>query len=52
MIYQVNDLFQAPNMVGNFRFHCRGDAQGLVNPAEVVVHEMEGDLVLVVFQLF
>jgi len=39
-------------MTGNARFHCWCNAQSLVNPAKVVVHEMECHLMLVVFQLF
>jgi len=45
-MHQVHDLFQAPNVVGDPGFHCRGDAQGLMNPAKVVVHEMDCGMVL------
>jgi hypothetical protein len=30
-------------MIGDFRFHRRSDAERLVNPGEVVMHEMESD---------
>lgn len=47
---QRNDFFQSPNVIGNARFHCGCDAQGLVNAAEVVIHEMDGCGVFVAFQ--
>jgi hypothetical protein len=37
-------------MIGNARFHCWRDAQGLMNPAEIVVHIMERNRVLQVLQ--
>ena len=49
--YQVNDFFHRPNMVGDTGFHRGRNAQGLVNPAEVVMHEMNRGGVLVVLQL-
>jgi dienelactone hydrolase len=30
-------------MIGQPRLHCRGDAKRLVNPAVVVVHEVQGN---------
>src|SRR6266478_4192696 len=41
-IEQVSDFFDGPNMIRDTSFHRRGDAQGLANPAEIVVHEVEG----------
>ena len=38
-------------MVTHSGFHCWRNAKGLVNPAEVVVHEIEGNHVLMVFKL-
>ena len=51
LIKQRNDFFQSPNVIGDTRFHCGCDAQGLVNPAEVVVHEVNRGGVFMVFQL-
>ena len=42
-IQKSNDFFDRPNMVGDTRFHRGSDAQGLMNPAEIVVHEVKGD---------
>src|SRR5882724_235896 len=39
-------------MVSQSRFHGRSNPQGFVNPAEVVVHEVQGDSVAVIFDLF
>ena len=39
-------------MVAHARFHRRSDTQRLMNPAEVVKHEIERQRVLVVFYLF
>ena len=47
-IEQVTDFLDRPNMVRDAGFHRWRDAQGLVNPAEVVVHEVERDSVCVV----
>ena len=47
---QRDDFFQSPNVVGNSRFHRGSHAQGLVNPAKVVIHEMDGRSVFMVFQ--
>ena len=38
-------------MIGNSHFHRRSDAQSLVNAAEIIVHEMESDCVLVIINL-
>jgi hypothetical protein len=35
---QIHNFFQAPNVIGNSRFHCRGHAQGLVYPGEIRSH--------------
>jgi hypothetical protein len=29
-------------MIGQLGFHCRSNAQSLVNPAEILVHEIQG----------
>jgi len=34
-------------MVGNASLHLRGNAQCLVNPAKIVMHEMKGNRVFV-----
>lgn len=39
-------------MVGHFGSHGRSRFDRLVNPAEVVVHEMQRDGVAVIFNLF
>jgi hypothetical protein len=39
-------------VIGDASFHCRSYAQRLMNPAEVAVHEIERQRVLVIFQLF
>lgn len=38
-----HDFFHVPNVVSDSSFHCRGNAQSLMNAAEVVVHEVERD---------
>ena len=48
LFYQADAFFQPPNVIWNSRLHCRGDAQGLVNPGEIIVHEVEGNGRLVV----
>ena len=35
-------------MIAHARLHCRGDAQGLMDAAEVVIYEMQGHRVGVV----
>src|SRR5882672_6192727 len=37
-------------MIGNSRFHRGSDAQGLMNSAEIVIHEIECQRVLMIFQ--
>ena len=32
---------QSPDVIGNPRFHRRGDSQRLVNPAEIVVRKIQ-----------
>jgi len=48
---QGNYSFQAPNVVGNTRFHRRSNAQRLMNPAEIVMHVMKRYSVLQVPKL-
>lgn len=38
---QINNLSDIPNMAGNSGFHRRGNTQGFMNPAEVIVHEVK-----------
>jgi hypothetical protein len=47
-----DNFFQAPNMIANSCFHSWRHPQGLVNPAEIVVHVMKGYRVLKILQLF
>jgi hypothetical protein len=47
----VNNFFQTPDVIGQASFHRRGDAQRLVNPAEIIVHGVKGHHVFVVFDL-
>ena len=38
-------------MIADTGFHCRSNPQRLVNPPEVVIHEVQGDRVLQVLDL-
>lgn len=38
-------------MIGYSGLHCRGDSQRLMNPGEIVVHEVEGHGMGLVFYL-
>jgi hypothetical protein len=55
--YPVTDLplrqefLNRPNVVREIRFHRRGHSQGFVNPAEVVIGEVQGNSVPEVFPL-
>lgn len=49
---QSHNFFQAPNVVGNARFHCWRNAQGLMHTGKIVVHERECDSRLMVLNLF
>ena len=48
---QIHNFSDLPDVVGDSGFHRRGYSQALVNPAKVVVHEVEGDGVLEVLDL-
>jgi hypothetical protein len=48
---KANDFLNFPDVVGHARFHRRSNAQGLMDAAEVVVHEVERDGMLQVRQL-
>lgn len=48
---QVNDLLDLPNVAGDSRLHRGCHSQALMNPAEVVVHEVKGESVIQVFDL-
>jgi hypothetical protein len=52
LLWQVDYFIQTPHVIGDASFHCRSYAQRLMNPAELVVHEIERQRVLVIFQLF
>jgi hypothetical protein len=39
-------------MIANARFHCWRDAQRLMNPTEIVVHEIKRQRVFAVFRFF
>jgi len=41
LIKQANNLFHAPNVVSDLRRHRRGATKCLMNPAEVVMHEVK-----------
>ncbi len=41
MLKKRNHFVETPNMIRNPCFHCWRDAQGLVNPAKVIVHVMQ-----------
>jgi hypothetical protein len=49
---EPDDFFDAPNVIGNARFHCRGNAKRLMDAPEVVVHEVECHGCGVVLDLF
>ena len=51
LVYQFDQFINPPNVIRNPCLHRRCDPQRLVNPAEVVVHEVEGDRRDVVLQL-
>ena len=39
---QPNDLLDTPNVIADSGFHRRRDPERLVNPREVVIHEVQG----------
>ena len=45
-----NHFVDTPDVIANSCFHCWRHAQGLVNPAKIVVHVMERNGVLQVFE--
>ena len=49
---QRNEFLDFPDVIGRPGFHRGRDAQRLVNPAEVVVHEVERHVVREVLGLF
>ena len=51
LLQQINNLSDFPNVLSDSRFHRRGTTQGLMNPAKIIVHEMERDGVLQVIDL-
>jgi hypothetical protein len=48
---ETHQFFQFPYMIRQSGFHRGRDAEGLVNAAEVVVHEVKRNVVLVVLPL-
>ena len=42
---QPNDLLDTPNVIADSGFHRRRDPERLVNPREVVIHEVQGHCV-------
>ena len=48
LIDQRHQFIQFPNVIGQSRFHRRRDAKCLVSAGEIVVHEVKGDVVVVV----
>jgi len=51
LVQQGNHFFQTPNVIGDASGHRRSNAQGLVNPAEVVIHKVQRDCGLVILNL-
>ena len=47
-LQQSNHFVEAPNMIANSCFHSGRYSERLVNPAEVVIHEVECQRVLVI----
>ena len=45
----IKHLFDCPHVIRDLRFHGGSDAEGLVNPAEVVIHVVDRDGIGVVF---
>ena len=43
MLQQVNNFSDLPNVAGNSGFHRWRNPERLVNPAEVIVHKVEGN---------
>ena len=41
-------FFDCPHVIGEARFYCGGNSEGLVNPAEIVMHVVERDRVQMV----
>lgn len=50
-VQQLDQFLNRPRMLLESGFHPWRDAQRLMNPAEVVVHEVQGDGVRVVLRL-
>ena len=50
-ISKSRDILQGPNRVSDTRLHCRGHPKRLMNPHEVVIHEVERQGVLQVLHL-
>jgi hypothetical protein len=50
ILEKASQFVETPNVIGDARFHRWRHSQGLVNPAEVIVHVMKRNRVLQVFQ--
>jgi hypothetical protein len=51
-VKQSNQFVDAPNVIGDARFHRWRHAERLINPAEIVVHVMERDRRFQVLNVF
>jgi len=51
LFQQLHYLGNIPHMIRNARFHCRGYAECLMNPNEVVEREVECQRVAMVLDL-
>jgi len=49
--HKIHDFFQPANTIGNSCLHRRRHTQRLVNARKIVVHEVKGNRLLVVFRL-
>ena len=46
MLQQIDNLSDSPNVVGDPGLHRRRNPERLVNPAEIIMHEVKGNGVL------
>ena len=50
-IRESRNLFDRPEMTSNSRFHRGADSQRLMLPCKIVIDQMQGNVMPVVFQL-
>ena len=50
-IEQLDDFVDAPKMIRDACFHCRCNAERLMDTGKVVIHVVNRDRVFVIFQL-